>query len=110
MAGWLTAAEVIASQDAYWPNVDVLDEDDLSRLLTSSRIQCEAYAPTLADAAAVPENYRLAQAMQARALYRSAIAGSNDGIGADGMTVTVFPMDWTVKNLLRPKKGRPVIR
>lgn len=54
-------------------------------------------------AAPVPDRLVLAQVMQARALYRSALAGSGDGIGADGLSVTVFPMDWTVKNLLRPR-------
>jgi hypothetical protein len=42
--------------------------------------------------------------MQARAVYNSVKAGSGDQVGPDGLTVTVYPMDWNVKNLLRPRK------
>ncbi|TDE91585.1 hypothetical protein EXU48_15680 [Occultella glacieicola] len=110
---WLTPVEVVT--DAYWPScplvpADEVDAKALDRLLTSARIQCEEFAPTLAEGADVPENWRLAQAFQARALYRSARAGSQDRLGEDGLAVTVFPMDWTVKNLLRPKRGKFVVR
>lgn len=124
-SGWLTAAEAIEAP--YWPTCD-LEPLELAALLTSARDQCEAYAPAVAYAAdvsgadvhssdlddvpinaTVPESWRLAQALHARALYRSGIAGSGDQIGGDGLTVTVFPMDWTVKNLLRPRAGRPVV-
>lgn len=107
---WLTA-EDIDEVVRYWPQAGTdLEPDELAPLLASARTQCEAYAPALTEGAEVPENYRLAQALQARALFRSGIAGSNDQIGAEGYTVTVFPMDWTVKNLLRPKKGRLSVR
>ncbi|WP_324650997.1 hypothetical protein [Georgenia sp. H159] len=95
---------------AYWPDAPYLEDYDVEGLLTSARVQCEEYAPALDEAAVVPENWRLAQAMQARALYRSALAGDNNQIGAEGFTVTVFPMDWVVRNLLRPKKGRLSVR
>ena len=115
---WLTAAEVRAA-DLYWSSSDELPSDlDLAALLASARVQCEEYAPTLVDTLAdgtvvvrvPPENYRLAQALQARALWRSTSVGSGNQFGADGMTVTVFPMDWTVKSLLRPKSGRFKVR
>ncbi|MGV8965337.1 MAG: hypothetical protein ACOH2F_03575 [Cellulomonas sp.] len=106
--GWLTSAEV--RDEPYWATCDVDTDTALDKLLASARSQCEAFAPALVAGADVPEAYRLAQAFQTRGLYRSSIAGSGDGIGSDGMTVTVFPMDWTVKNLLRPKRGVPVLR
>lgn len=102
--GWLTALDL--DGDAYWPSESSGDLTDAerARLLEAARVQCEAYAPTLAVDAVVPETHRLAQAYQARALYRSGQAGSRDQIGGDGLAVTVFPMDWTVKNLLRPRR------
>lgn len=109
--GWLTASEWVAE---YWPNApfefsDEADQAHLENLLTSARIQCEAYAPALEAGADVPKNYLLAQAMQARALYRATIAGTGDEIvGPDGMTVTVYPMDRAIKNLLRPRNPVPV--
>lgn len=72
-----------------------------------ARIQCEEFAPALAEGAPVPENYVAAQIMQARALVRSGHVGAGDQAGGYGETVTVFPMDWTVKALLRPRRGKP---
>lgn len=96
--------------DTYWPLAqDEAEFYPLDRLLAAARVQCEAFAPTVPEGE-VPENYRVAQAMQTRALFRSQRAGGGDQFGADGMTVTVFPMDWTVKALLRPKKGAPKVR
>lgn len=115
--GWFAAMHV-DDVAKIWPQAADLTHDELDPLLASARVQCEAYAPslyvTLEDGTTAlqspPPNYQHAQILQARALYRAMIAGDRDGIGADGYTVTVFPMDWTVKNLLRPKKGRPVLR
>lgn len=81
--------------------------DDLEFPLYIARIQCERFAPALAPDAIVPENYVAAQILQTRALVRSGIAGSGDQSNDYGETVTLFPMDWTVKNLLRPKRGVP---
>src|SRR5665647_2405660 len=91
-----------------------LDAVDLARYLGAAHEQCVAFLPYTTDPATgvqtptipdpVPDTFVLAQVFQARALYRSALAGSGDAIGADGLSVTVFPMDWTVKNLLRPKR------
>lgn len=114
--GWMVAGQ-IGTVSRYWPGAVDLDPDELDALLTSSAIQCDAYAPklTFTDTAVdgttteyedyAPENYLHGQALQARALYRSTMAGSGDQIGVDGQTVTIFPMDWTVKALLRPKRG-----
>lgn len=95
-----------------------LDEDILARYLTAGHEQCEAYLPHIIDADTglgtpvvpdpVPARLVLAQIMQARALYRAALAGSGDQIGPDGLTVTVWPMDRTVKALLRPRRGTRV--
>ena len=109
MNSWLEgeSGDVHYAVTHYWPNLDdeVLPKGALSSLLASARIQCEAYAPAMPGGADVPDNYRHAQVLQARALYRSGTAGSGDNMGGDGLTVTVFPMDWTVKRLLRPQRG-----
>ena len=104
MIGWLDAGNITEVR-GYWPGVDEVDLDELALLLASAQVQCAAFAPDLGDDVTVPVNYRHAQVLQARALYRAGMAGSNDQIGLDGQSVTVFPMDWTVKNLLRPKRG-----
>lgn len=104
---WLTAKDEKTSE--LWPGAFDLTESELETYLEAARVQCEAFAPALPENTEPPANYILAQALQARAIARATIAGSGDTLGGYGDTVTVFPMDWTVKNLLRPKKGRPII-
>ena len=105
-SGWVTVGDV----EIYWPHAhDEVEVTALTSLLAAAQEQCEAFAPTLPEGTAIPEGWRVAHAMQARALWRSSVAGSGNQIGADGMTITVFPMDWTVKALLRPKRGVPVL-
>lgn len=91
-----------------WADVPV-DAPTLTLYLQSAYEQCLEFLPHDEDGAPVvpdpvPQRFGMAQMLQARALYRSALAGDNNSIGMDGMQVTVFPMDWTVKNLLRPKR------
>ena len=81
------------------------DDDQLWELLESARIQCEAYGPPVASP--VPVNYRQAQLMQARNLWQSVRQDPGNQLGPDGMAITVFPLDWIVKALLRPKRGVP---
>ena len=109
-----------------WVDTDHLDEwrdapsDDatLTRYLRSAHEQCLDFLPHHRDEAGVlqpvipnpvPERFALAQIMQARALYNGVVTGSDDRMGPDSIGVTVFPMDWSVKNLLRPKRIGRVI-
>lgn len=86
-----------------------LDDAVLQAVLAVAFEQCVAFAPEVATPTGGEEaRFKYAQVMQARAVYRAGIAGGGDRIGGDGFSVTVFPMDWTVKALLRPA-GRPVV-
>lgn len=91
------------------------DPDVLASYLLAAYDQCVEYlphrtcdgerVPVLPDLGSAAEaRCRLAQIMQARAIYNSVVTGGGDQVGPDGMTVTVFPMDWTVRNLLRPRR------
>lgn len=110
---WLTFdpdAGDLTDIEPYWPNVHEVPLEALGPLLEAAARQCEEFAPALPEPPAeLPAGYLTAQGMQARALWRSGTVGSNDQFGGGEYTVTVFPMDWTVKALLRPKRGRPVI-
>jgi hypothetical protein len=82
-----------------------LDDVFLYQILDSAKNQCIEYAPALAANAVIPLNYLQAQVMQARALYQSVIANQNDQVGIEGFAVRVFPLDFTIRALLRPKKA-----
>lgn len=95
LIGWVDPQDL----QAMWATQ--LDPDDLAEHLAAAHAQCVMFLGT--DPAPTPR-LRLAQTLQARALVRSGYAAADDSIGMD--SVTVFPMDWTVKNLLRPKKAK----
>ncbi len=94
----------------FWTDAVDMEDEDLTMLLEAAHAQCAAYAPTLAEGETPSDSWVYAEVLQARALGRSAVAGRDDQLGPDGFQVTVFPMDWTVKKLLRPDKGRYQLR
>ena len=97
---WIDETSTLITE--LWP--DAPDGEALTAILESAQDQCVDFAPTLVPDAEIPARYKVALVMQARAMYRSLIAGSGDQIGPDGLTVTVWPMDRTVKALLRPPR------
>ncbi len=99
-ASWLSLEQARAQ----WADAP-LDDIFLYQILDSAKTQCIEYAPALATNAVIPLNYLQAQVMQARALYQSVIANQNDQVGIEGFAVRVFPLDFTIRALLRPKKA-----
>ena len=77
--------------------------------LYCAAVQCADFAPTLPVGDPIPENWVAAQVLQCRALVRAGIVGDADQAGGYGEPITLFPMDWTVKNLIRPRKGKPYL-
>lgn len=106
LVGWVTTEE--ATQlwaDAGAPKV----ESTLVTFLSAAYRQCSEYAPVLPvtdPPTPVPENYKLAQVLQARALW-TATRRDGDVLGFDdGSAVRVRPLDSSVKALLRPPGPR----
>lgn len=98
--GWLTLEQA----RFLWADAP-LEDVTLALLLDTAKEQCVAYAPTLPLGAVIPARYTQAQLTQARALYQSTIANQNDNVGIEGFTVRVFPLDFTIRAMLRPKKA-----
>ena len=94
-----------------------LDDDVLDELLEVSMQQVIAYAPNLPEPAVgeeldVPASYRRAQLMQARNLWNAAkVDPASGGIGGDeSYVIRPFPLDWMIRQVLRPRKGVPRVR
>lgn len=103
--GWHT----LESARREWLDAPALD-DQLYGQLVAAKEQCLAFAPALAVDAPVPMRYRQAQLMQTRNLWNSPKSDPNlGGFGGEDMPRTIFPMEWSVKNLLRPKRGVPLV-
>lgn len=94
-----------------WPDATAVDDYVLSELLDIAKHDVLEYAPVLEEDDMIPPSYRRAQQMQARNRLN---AGSVDpSTGEDGGTsysLQPFPLDWHIKQLLRPKRpGRWVV-
>ncbi|MCR2785434.1 MULTISPECIES: hypothetical protein [unclassified Microbacterium] len=89
----------------------------LTLYLESAHSACLAYAPSLVedpnvidggsfDEEPVPATWKLAEVMQARNIWNS-VKASPGGGEMDGSSygITAFPLDWQVKQLLRPERG-----
>lgn len=99
MATWHTS-QTIAQQ---WKQAAKIENTELEELLAVARHQVESFAPKLvAGSVDIPDSYRLAQKLQAQALYNSSRVDPQGGDGMEGYTVKVYPMDWNIKNILRP--------
>lgn len=98
--GWLSLEQARAQ----WADAP-LDDVFLFQLLDTAKEQCLAYAPALLLGAPVPARYLQAQLTQSRALYQSTIANQADNVGIEGFTVRVFPLDFTIRAMLRPKRA-----
>jgi hypothetical protein len=100
MANWHTPATVAV----FWRSAPA-DTTVTSAYLEVAKQSCLDYAPLPAGIGAdnIPENYRLAQAMQARNLYNAGLASPRSG-DFDGSEygAAVFPLDWTVQQILLP--------
>ena len=59
---------------------------------------------------AVPLTYRMAQITQAKNVYNGSLVDAGTGdIGNDTFTIRPFPLDWQVKQMVRPRRGTPVV-
>ena len=103
---WNTPAEA----KKVWADANSFADPDLQMLLDSAHIDCFTFLDPMdgvdPEPAAANASMKLAEIYQARARYQAILAAGDDQVGPDGATVTVFPLDWQVKQLLRPTPGR----
>lgn len=101
-----------------------LDDDELQELLDVAKSAVLAYAPAVATESVenvggfvvptttgdIPVSYRKAQIMQARNVWNSEQASPGGNLDGSGFGLTIHPLDWQVKQLLRPRSvfGGPV--
>ena len=82
----------------------------LFQILELARQQVIAYAPALEADDPIPTNYREGQLMQARNLLNAGLVDpASGGVGSEDFVLRPFPLDWMVKQVLRPHSGVPRI-
>lgn len=82
-----------------------LDDIFLHQILDTAKKQCQKYAPALPALQHPPIEYVQAQLIQARAIYQNVISNNNDTTGLEGFTVRIFPLDYNIRAMLRPKRA-----
>ncbi|RPE75201.1 MULTISPECIES: hypothetical protein [unclassified Frondihabitans] len=96
-----------------WKGSNGIEDADLYELLKVSLQQVLDYAPaTFAQTEAYSLSLKRAQLMQARNIWNAvtASAESQQGQGDFAVSVTVWPsLSGAAKNLVRPKRGVPVV-
>ena len=109
MAQWHT----IESARDEWPDAPY-DEDggdtQLENLLELAKDAVVAFAPAVDDPLVeIPAGYRQAQLLQARNVWNSSKASPTGDFDGTSYGLTSYPLDWQVRQLTRPKQGKPVI-
>lgn len=101
--GWHTTYSV--QESGQWADSLHLTDEALQDLLDTARLQCQTYAPAVEGP--VPVNYRQAQLLQARNLWQAVKQDTGGQVDGGGFSIPVYPLDWVVKGILRPKRGVP---
>lgn len=114
MGDWATWATRDEAR-AIWPDAPTGGPEEdalLDRLLKAAQEVCEAYAPLPppdTTGVPLPQRYEEATIQQARAIW-SNMERDGDVLGfGEDYAVRVRPLEPSVKLLLRPVTGRPVI-
>lgn len=108
---------IVVEQDSGWADLalarDELKSDQISdvklwRLLEIAKLQVLEYAPAITDQTRPPAHYVEAQLMQAKTIWDAARVDAGGEVGGESFSFSPRPLDWQVKQLLRPKRGVPV--
>lgn len=103
---WMTLA---LTREA-WVDSRAIEDPILYDLLEIAKHQILEYAPALAEGAAIPLSYKMGQLSQARNIYNGSIVDAGNGdIGNETFSIRPFPLDWQIKQLVRPRRGNPVV-
>lgn len=89
-----------------WADAEHIGDMALWELLEVARNDVLSFAPALAVDVPVPVHYRKAQIMQARnILNATGVDPASGDDGAGSFVIRPFPLDWQIKQTLRPKRG-----
>ncbi|RZU64604.1 hypothetical protein EV379_0907 [Microterricola gilva] len=107
MVTWHTADTARAE----WKDAPATDE--LNDLLATAKIECIEFATSKPyeefdePAGGIRPGWRIAQLLQARAIWTFKQTGPQDTIGYEGGGVRVYPMDANIRARLRPLRPVP---
>jgi hypothetical protein len=107
----MTAVADATAARELWPDADTIADATLDRLLGAAWEACAAFLPAAATdpmPVPVPEAWVHANVLHARDLW-TAYRREGDVIGFDQYAVRVAPLAASVRALLRPARGVPMV-
>lgn len=101
MAKFYTAEEAAQA----WAGLGVPDTAQLADLLEVSRAEILAFSP-VTDEANIPAGHRWAHLQHAKNIWNAQNVNPSGTIGDDaqGFALTPHPIDWSIKQRLRPRR------
>ena len=101
--GWHT----LDSARDEWTDAPTTDAS-LWTVLEIAKEQVIEFGPLIPEGDLPPTRFVQAQLMQARNTWNAVVVDPSNGqIGDDSFQIRPFPLDWSVKNVIRPKKAVP---
>ena len=112
MAELLSDWHYIETAREQWLEAAELEDIVLETLLEVAKQQVIEYAPALEEPAegaelVIPVNYSYAQLQQAKNLYNAARVTPGGEYGEDTFVIRPHPLDWIIKQILRPRSAVP---
>lgn len=112
MTNWYSLASIpeIERLEEAWPDAPTTDQPEIcGMLLDIARTAVVSYAGWTADPddPDVPSNLVYAQLQQAKNLWNAGRAQQDGGVGGEFYTFVPRPLDKTIQQLIRPRKGVP---
>jgi hypothetical protein len=111
----LSPVYLVAQEENGWHTCDSAREEwrdaptsdaRLFQVLAQAREQVTEFAPALAAETPIPSRYREGQMMQARNLWNAGRVDPGSGAtGDEDFVIRPFPLDWMVKQVLRPQRA-----
>lgn len=91
----------------HWADAGNLEDVVLQDLLDAAHEGCLLFAP--AHAEPVPVSFKIANVLQAREIRTSSLRAEGDVVGVGDYALRARPLTAQVKQLLRPRRGKPGI-
>lgn len=113
MATWYSASTPEEQQRllAAWADAPISNAELCEYIVNTARLQVLEYAPAPVEGGPTdpPFNYVLAQLQQARNLWNAGRVTGEGEVGADGFVFRPYPLDKTIKQMIRPIAGFSVV-
>lgn len=115
MVTWYSASDPEAQErlGSAWSDAPIENAELCDMILDTAREQVIAYAPAPAPVPSgepvpdPPARYVLAQLQQARNLWNAGRTTGEGEVGPDGFVFRPYPLDKTIKQIIRPVDGKP---